>query len=234
MMAVWFNQPWVARRLSEGQLVLLYGTHRDRNVFWVEEFEPLDGAAAAPGTGHVPLYPATEGITATRIRQLVWEDYGLFRHVLEPLPAAVRVAERVADRPAALAAIHFPDHEREGAEAHRRLAFEELLLLQLALGARRRARRTGRRARPLPATGELVEPWLGTLPFALTGDQRAAVDDIGADLAGERPMQRLLMGEVGTGKTVVALAAMLRALEHGAQAALMAPTETLAEQARTR
>ena len=95
---------------------------------------------------------------------------------------------------------------------------------------RRRARREGRRARPLAARGVVVDRWRWSLPFELTGDQLRAIGEIDADLARERPMQRLLMGEVGAGKTVVALAAMLRAVENGAQAALMAPTETLAEQ----
>jgi ATP-dependent DNA helicase RecG len=230
MVAVWFNQPWVARRLGEGSNVLLYGTRRDRNVFWVEEFELLEGGAAAPGTGQVPMYPATEGITAARIRQLVWDEYERFRDVVEPLPARLRAAERLADRPAALAAGHFPDDEDESSAARRRLAFEELLLLQLALRGRRRARRESRRARALEPAGELTERWLASLPFELTGDQRSALAAVDADLGSERPMQRLLMGEVGSGKTVVALAAMLRAVESGGQAALMAPTETLAEQ----
>ena len=98
------------------------------------------------------------------------------------------------------------------------------------MAGRRRARREGRRARPLAARGVVVDRWRWSLPFELTGDQQRAIADVDADIALERPMQRLLMGEVGAGKTVVALAAMLRAMENGAQAALMAPTETLAEQ----
>jgi ATP-dependent DNA helicase RecG len=230
MLAVWFNQPWVARRLGEGTGVLLYGKRQDRNQFWVEEFEPLNGAAPAPGTGKVPLYPATEGITAAQLRQLVWDHYDRFSDVVEPLPAAVRAAERLPDRAAALAGVHFPDDEGEANAARERLALEELLLLQLAVAGRRRRRHETRRAAPLEATGELVDPWTKSLPFELTGDQRRARGQIDRDLAGERPMQRLLMGEVGSGKTAVALGAMLRAVESGRQAALMAPTETLAEQ----
>jgi ATP-dependent DNA helicase RecG len=232
MLAVWFNQPWVARQLGEGSQVLIYGQRRDRNQFWVKEWEQLgvDGPPA-PATGRVPMYPASEGITAARLRQLIWEDLQpMLRHTVEPLPARLRVKERLADRPAALAGAHFPDDEHEEAGSRRRLAFEELLLLQLAVAGRRRTRREGRRAAALKPSGELVEPWLRTLPFELTGDQRAAIERIDADLASERPMQRLLMGEVGSGKTVVSLAAMLRAVEAGRQGALMAPTETLAEQ----
>ena len=231
MLAVWFNQPWLARQLSEGSQVLLHGKLRRRNEFWVTEHElAAQGDAPVHTVGLVPVHPATAGISPATLRGLVWEDYRLIRHVVEPLPSELRVSEGLADRPAALAATHFPDSEEEEAGARRRLAFEELFLLQLALAARRRARREGRRATPLEPRGSLVDPWRAALPFQLTDDQRAACASIDADLAGERPMQRLLMGEVGSGKTVVALHAMLRAVENGRQSALMAPTETLAEQ----
>jgi ATP-dependent DNA helicase RecG len=230
MLAVWFNQPWVARQLGEGTRVLLFGQRRERNQFWVKEHELLDGELAAPAVGQVPMYPASEGISPARLRKLVWEAYGRMRHVVEPLPSRLRVEERLPDRHAALAGVHFPDEEHEADGGRRRLAFEELLLLQLALAGRRRARREELRAAPLESRGELVEPWLGSLPFELTGDQGRACERIDADLGSPRPMQRLLMGEVGSGKTVVALQAMLRAVENGCQAALMAPTETLAEQ----
>jgi ATP-dependent DNA helicase RecG len=231
MLAVWFNQPWIARQLREGTQVLLYGQYRDRNQFWVKEHELLGAAEApAPAVGRVPIYPASEGITPARLRKLVWDAYGSIRHTVEPLPSDLRAAERLPDRPAALAGAHFPDDEEEEAGARRRLALEELLLLQLAVAGRRRARREGLRAVALEPNGELVEPWLRSLPFELTGDQAAAMGGIDRDLASERPMQRLLMGEVGSGKTVVALEAMLRAAENGRQAAFMAPTETLAEQ----
>jgi len=249
MLAVWFNQPWVARRLGAGTGALLYGKRQDRNQFWVEEFEPLNGLveerrpsagrpstadsarpSPAPGTGRVPLYPATEGISAAQLRQLVWEHYDRLTDVVEPLPAGLRAAERLPDRAAALAGVHFPDDEDEAAAGRERLALEELLLLQLAMAGRRRSRRETRRAAALGPTGALVDPWAEALPFELTGDQRRACEQIEGDLAAERPMQRLLMGEVGSGKTAVALHAMLRAVESGRQAALMAPTETLAEQ----
>jgi ATP-dependent DNA helicase RecG len=231
MLAVWFNQPWLARQLGPGARLLLYGERKDRNAFWVEEHELIDsGGAPAPATGRVPLYAATHGITAQALRRLVWEARDRLRHTVEPLPSALRVGERLPDRQAALAGAHFPDDADQEQDARRRLAFEELLLLQLAVAARRRARRERRRADPLPGTGELTGPWLRSLPFELTADQTAAVAEVDADLGSARPMQRLLMGEVGSGKTVVALHAMLRAVESGRQAALMAPTETLAEQ----
>ena len=230
-LAVWWNQPWIAGKLGEGAAVLLHGRKKRRNEFWVDEYELLgQGSAPVHTVGLVPVHPATAGLSPAALRDLVWRDYKLIRHVVEPLPTALRVAEALPDRSAAVAAAHFPDGEEEAAGARRRLAFEELFLLQLAVTGRRRARREGRSAAPLQATGEVVDPWLERLPFELTGDQLAACGEIDGDLAGERPMQRLLMGEVGSGKTAVALHAMLRAVENGRQAALMAPTETLAEQ----
>jgi ATP-dependent DNA helicase RecG len=230
MVAVWFNQPWIARQLGDGSQVLLHGKLRRRGEFWVTEHEPFDGGAPVHTVGLVPVHPATEGISAARLRSLMWEAYPRMLATVEPLPAALRVAEGLAERPAALAAVHFPDREEDEEGARRRLAFEELFLLQLAVAARRRARREGRRARPLAARGVVVDRWRRSLPFELTGDQVRAMAEIDADLASERPMQRLLMGEVGSGKTACALHAMLRAVENRAQAALMAPTETLAEQ----
>ena len=230
LVAVWFNQPWIARELSEGTHVLLHGKLRQRNQFWVKNHELLNGSAPVHTLGRVPVHPATKGITPERLRALVSEARPLMRAVVEPLPARLRIEERLAERPAVLEAVHFPETEEDEQEARTRLAFEELFLLQLAVAGRRRARREGRKARPLAARGVVVDRWRWSLPFELTGDQERAIGEIDADLARERPMQRLLMGEVGSGKTAVALAAMLRAVENGAQGAFMAPTETLAEQ----
>ncbi len=141
----------------------------------------------------------------------------------------MRAAERLPDRAGALAAVHFPRDRQEAELGRERLAFEELLLMQLAL-LRRRALRGSGTATALAGPRELTARWLQELPFAPTADQTAAIAVIDADLARASPMQRLLMGEVGSGKTVVALYALLRAVEHGMQGALMAPTETLAEQ----
>ena len=231
LVAVWFNRPWIARELTEGTHLLIHGKLRQRNQFWVKTYELLgNGNAPIHTLGRVPVHPATKGITPDRLRELISDVRPLARAVVEPLPARLRVEEGLAERPAVLDAVHFPETEEDEQEARRRLAFEELFLLQLAVAGRRRARREGRRARPLAARGVIVDRWRWSLPFELTGDQERAIAEIDADLTRERPMQRLLMGEVGAGKTVIALAAMLRAVENGAQAALMAPTETLAEQ----
>ena len=231
MVAVWFNQPWIANQLGPGSRVRLHGTLKRRNQFWVSEHDLMGaGDGGFRMTGLVPVYPATENLSAARLRSLAADIAHLVHDVTEPLPGWLRAAERLPDRPAALSGIHFPAAPEEEAAARRRLAFEELLLLELAFGARKRARRARARAAALAPSGALVDRWLESLPFEPTGDQRAAFDRIDRDLGDDRPMQRLLMGEVGSGKTVVALCAMLRAVESGRQAALMAPTETLAEQ----
>jgi ATP-dependent DNA helicase RecG len=230
MLAMWFNQPWVADQVTAGDRLLLRGRMKDRQRFWVAGHEPVrDVGSAVHTVGVVSVYPGTKGLGSDRIRALVHDHREQVHDVIEPLPAYIRAGERLADRPAALAALHFPAADDED-EARRRLAFEELLVLELALSGRRSARQEGRPAPELQPTGELVEPWRASLPFEPTRDQRHALEQIDADLARSEPMQRLLMGEVGSGKTVVALSAMLRAAENGAQAALMAPTETLAEQ----
>ena len=227
--ATFFNQPWLERKYRPGTRLMLQGSYQGRNRFRVSTHAVTSEVAAVDGA--VAQYPATKGITSTEIASLVREHRGALADVVEPLPGRMRAREGLADRPAALSAEHFPDDARQAEGARRRLAFEELLLHQLTV-LRRKARRSGGvDAEALDQPPTLTERWLAhSLPFALTGDQRRAIQTITADLARDRPMQRLLMGEVGSGKTVVALHAMLRAVEHGRQAALMAPTETLAEQ----
>jgi ATP-dependent DNA helicase RecG len=228
--AVWFNQPWVADRLTPGTRVVLHGRFQGhKRGLNVSEYE-LAAATTGHTTGVVPVYPATDQLKSAKIRELVWNSRPAIRHVVEPLPAWLRLAERLPERAAAVDALHFPEGEDEEPEARRRLAFEELFLFELSVAARRRARDGGLAAPALEPRGHLVDPWLGALPFDLTGDQRRACATIDAAVASDRPMQRLLMGEVGSGKTVVSLHAMLRAAESDCQAALMAPTETLAEQ----
>jgi ATP-dependent DNA helicase RecG len=179
----------------------------------------------------VAHYPATEGLTSTQILALVREHRLTFEDVVEPLPAGVLVRERLPDRVAALTEAHFAGSDAGLELARRRLAFDELLLAQLALLRRRLRRRSSSRAPVLDGERDLTARWLSDmLPFSLTGDQSRALDAVDEDLRHPVPMQRLLMGEVGSGKTVVALYMLLRAVEHGYQGALMAPTETLAEQ----
>ena len=229
MTAIWFNQAWIADRLAPGTRLLLSGK-LERDRFRVAEYEFVEGGSGRHTTGIVPVHPAGEGLTPKRIRDWASQVGSLARHAIEPLPAELRARRRLAGAADALAAVHFPEQLGDAERARERLAFEELFLHQAALAARRQGRRARRPGVDLGSPGELVADWLGSLPFELTGDQRAAVEEIDGDLARPEPMQRLLMGEVGSGKTVLALFAMLRAVESGYQAALMAPTETLADQ----
>jgi len=244
---VWFNQAWLAEKLRPGVRLLLSG-RLDGRSFRPDAFEIVDGAAGGgeerpsplrdgadppPGlhtTGIVPVHASGEGLRVQRIREWVWTALALAGAVLEPLPAALRSRHGFPGAADARLAIHFPRDRDQIGPARARLAYEELFLHQAALQVRRGERRSGPPAAPLGEPGELIAGWVESLPFAPTGDQREAFAAVDADLERTEPMQRLLMGEVGSGKTVVALYAMLRALEAGRQAALMAPTETLAEQ----
>ncbi|HEY7836730.1 MAG TPA: ATP-dependent DNA helicase RecG [Solirubrobacteraceae bacterium] len=237
MHATFFNQPWLVERYPPGTRLVLHGKVGERNRFNVSHHAPaqpgLGEAAESPLSAgeSVAHYPAAEGVTSTQILTLVQAERPALEDVAEILSAGTRAAERLPDRAGALAAMHFPRDERDPEQGRRRLAYEELLLTQLLFLRRREQRRARAGAIALPDPPSLSARWRSqALPFALTGDQRRAIERIDADLAEPRPMQRLLMGEVGSGKTVVALHAMLRAVEHGHQAALMAPTETLAEQ----
>jgi ATP-dependent DNA helicase RecG len=240
MRATFFNQPWLAQRYRPGTRLVLHGKLTPKGTFAVAHHAigtDVGSAAVASEEGSageggaVAHYPATEGVSSTQILALVRSLRGAFGDVPESLPAAIRVMEGLSARAEALAALHFPGGSGEREQARKRLAYEELLLTQLAFLARRARRRAGRGAPALGQAPTLSERWLEReLPFEPTGDQLAAIETLRRDLAAEQPMQRLLLGEVGSGKTVVAAYALLRAVEHGMQAALMAPTETLAEQ----
>jgi ATP-dependent DNA helicase RecG len=231
--AVWFNQPWVAEKLTQGSRLLLTGS-LGKGTFRVAEYEPIAGEEGEEGgvgtDAFVPVHPATERLKPQRLRQWIEQACAFVGDALEPLPAELRVRLGLGMAADALRAIHFPSDEAEVEDARKRLAFEELFLYQAILAIRKRSHRTARPAPSLGRPGELVERWLQALPFRPTADQRAACAEVDADLERAEPMQRLLMGEVGSGKTVVAVYTMLRAVEAGFQAALMAPTETLAEQ----
>jgi ATP-dependent DNA helicase RecG len=254
MRATFFNQPWLVQRYPPGTHVLLHGKADERGGFRVSHHAlgaqqtllstgAMSEPTSAPRTtgeaettsqsqaSAVAHYPASEGVTSTQILTLVQAARPRLSDVLEPLPGLTRAGERLPDRASALAAMHFPRDGSDTEAGRERLAFDELLLTQLVFLRRRARRLQDEGAPPLGEPPQLSERWLTeVLPFELTGDQLRAIVEIDADLSSSRSMQRLLMGEVGSGKTVVALYAMLRAVEHGAQATLMAPTETLAEQ----
>jgi ATP-dependent DNA helicase RecG len=229
--AVWFNRAWLLDRLQPGARLLLHGKLEKRG-FTVAEYEFVDSGedAGLHTTGIVPVHPASERIRPQRIREWVWQALPLARHAVEPIPGRLRRELRMAGATDSLIASHFPADEHAAEAARERLAFEELFLYQAALVSRRGRRISANQGVALPEPGERVGAWVESMPFELTGDQRRAIEEIDEDLEREQPMQRLLMGEVGSGKTVVCVHAMLRAIEAGHQAALMAPTETLAEQ----
>ncbi|OLE30432.1 MAG: ATP-dependent DNA helicase RecG [Actinobacteria bacterium 13_1_20CM_3_68_10] len=223
--AVWFNQPWLADKLQPGTRLRLRGQLR-RNEFHVRSYD-LDGAAAT--ADFAPVYPASEEVTSPRLRTLVESALPHATDFGDSLPAGLRARERLPLRFDALVALHRPRDGGEAEWARRRLALDELLLLQVGL-ARIREGTEEATAPMLGEPGELAERYRQALPFELTKDQEQAIAEIDADLAASKPMQRLLQGDVGSGKTVVALYALLRAVEAGKTGALMAPTETLAEQ----
>jgi len=249
MRATFFNQPWLVDRYPAGTSLMLHGKADGRGRFRVSH-HAVASQQPAGGEGHagsVAHYPAAEGVSSTQILTLVRGLRERLGDVLDPLPGRIRAAERLPGRGQALAAIHFPAADRrstphsghaegspigqQAVAGLQRLAFDELLLCQLAFFTRRGLRERELCSPALSEPASLTERWLSrSLPFAPTADQRTAIAEIGADLARSTPMQRLLMGEVGSGKTVVALWALLRAVEHGRQGALMAPTETLAQQ----
>jgi ATP-dependent DNA helicase RecG len=229
MKATFFNQPWLSAQYPKGTRLMLSGkctAHPPSARFRVNAHAKTDAVAAIGA--EAAQYPATKGITSTQLLAAVQAHRAAIHDVVDPLPLRLRRSLGLPDKATATAAAHFgPDHEG----GRRRLAFDELLVDQIVQLRLRRERRADVRAAPLAGAPTVSREWRDTLlPFAPTGDQVSAMADVDADLARERPMQRLLMGEVGSGKTVVALHAMLRAVEHGGQAALMAPTETLAEQ----
>jgi ATP-dependent DNA helicase RecG len=218
--ASWFNQPWLAEKLTPGTRLRLRGK-LGRHGFDVRSY---DVGAPRATADFAPVYPASEQVPSTKLREL--SRAALARHgrfLPDPLPAELELPLRCD----ALAAVHFPRDEAEAEAARRRLALDELLTLQLVVA---RSREEGSVATALPEPGTLAVRYRDVLPFTLTKHQEQAMAEIDRDLARSEPMQRLLQGDVGSGKTVVALYALLRAVEQGRQAALMAPTETLAEQ----
>ena len=223
--ATWFNQPWLAEKLSAGTRIRLRG-RANRYGFAVSSYD-LEGDGAT--ADFAPVYPSSEELAQKKLRELHAQALELARDAGEPLPGALLVHEALPLRADALGAVHRPRALAEAEVGRKRLAFDELLVLRLAL-ARTAAERERASAVPLGAPGGLLARYRASLPFTLTSDQERSIAEIDRDLERSIPMQRLLQGDVGSGKTVVALYALLRAVELERQGALMAPTETLAEQ----
>jgi len=230
--ATWFNQRSLQMRLKPGLEIVVSGKvgqflgklNLESPEWETISHEHLNTARL------VPVYPATEGLGQRWLRRVVRRTLDdCLAGLRETMSADIRQQFGLIDLHAAIRAIHFPEDWDDLDQARRRLAFDEFLLVQLGLLQRRlRARQAV--GSPLTVPDEWLQEFEAGLPFTLTGAQRRAIAEIRQDLAASHPMSRLLQGDVGSGKTVVALAAMLMAAEAGKQAALMAPTELLAEQ----
>lgn len=233
--ALWFNQPYLAQALKAGQQVSLYGRveRAGRGLqFVAPEIELLDPNDEALHTGRLTaIYPTTEGLPQRTLRAIVYDALTACADaVAEVLPPAVRARHGLPAVREALWNAHFPEHEAAAQAARRRLAFEELLVLRLAVLRQRAALAATPRGLTYRSPTGLLARFLASLPYALTGAQRRVIEEITCDLRRPTPMNRLLQGDVGSGKTVVAAAALVACVDGGAQAALMAPTEILAEQ----
>ncbi|MEQ1859034.1 MAG: ATP-dependent DNA helicase RecG [Chthoniobacteraceae bacterium] len=228
----WFNSPWVEKAIVNGQQLVVYGKPKRSGsniIITHPDFEVVeDDAEVSMHLNRIaPIHRATEGVSARVMRRAAWD--ALAR--LDDAAIETIVPPKLDPHPRAwaLRQIHFPDDFAALDKARRHLVLEEFFVMQLAVAARR-AEIVAQPGAAHCGGGELMRRLHESLPFSLTGAQLRAIDEIRADLAAPRPMNRLLHGDVGSGKTLVALSAMLLCVESGHQAALMAPTQILAEQ----
>lgn len=231
--ANWFNQPFLARNFRPGSMVNLsgkaaYGLHG----LYLQNpaYEKISISSRTVHTaGLVAVYPETKGITSRWLRFLVKSFFDLSRNIADPLPLEVRQRQGLGEIKQALRAIHFPKNLGEAEKARHRFGFEGLFLIQLhALLAKVRLKKYS--APVIPLDISLIKKFVGSLPFSLTDAQRRSIWEIVQDLAKPQPMNRLLEGDVGSGKTVVAAAASLLCVKAGFRVVFMAPTEILARQ----
>ena len=230
---VFFNQPWRERQLRKGVQIMLFGK-ADAYRGGLQMTNPIVDLIGDRTGRIVPIYPQSEKAQLT-----TWEIAGWVENALErcaargfadPVPLGIRRELGLVDRSTAMRQIHLPETMGEKERARRRLAFDELLRVQTVLVMRKRAFEREQRGIRHDMSGELVRRFHSALSYELTRAQSRAIAEIEADLAGPHPMHRLLQGDVGAGKTVVAVSALLCAVQGGHQGALMAPTEVLAEQ----
>ena len=228
-----FNQPWRERQLKTDLEVAVFG----KPELFRGKMQMVNPVVDIIGdkTGRiVPIYPQSEKANLSTWELASWVrnalDRAAPRTISDPLPLQIRERLKMIDRHAALNIIHFPESIVDKERARERLAFDELLRVQLVLVGRKHAFERDNTGIRHDMTGEMQQRFVAALPFPLTGAQRRVIDEVNADLAKPVPMHRLLQGDVGSGKTVVAVAAMLAAVQGGHQGALMAPTEVLAEQ----
>ncbi len=232
--AVWFNQPFLFSQYRRGQEVLVSGKPKLRGLMWqmVHPRVTMLGEDEPEATGGiVPIYPLTEGLQQWHVRRMVRAALDGYAELLEEaFTEEFLAAHNLTPLAVALPEIHFPTGPKSLEKARRRFVYQELFILQLALAIKRQQQRTLHQAEPLEATARIDARIRRLFPFELTAGQEKAIAEIAADMASTRPMNRLLQGDVGSGKTIVAAYAMLLAVAHGSQAVLMAPTEILARQ----
>ena len=231
----WFNQSWPLRRFREGQEVAIsgkVGAFKGRLRITNPAVEILKGGDADQvHTGRiVPVHPATEGVSTGTIRRLVHDALRRVGPPVDPIPEEIRRRQGLLALDRAVRDVHFPEDGDDARRARDRLKFDELFFLELGVAFRKHRLEAQTEGIAHDLSGDLAERFVKSLPFEPTAAQRRAFDEIAADMARPRPMNRLLQGDVGSGKTVVALAAAMVAIQSGHQAAIMAPTEVLAGQ----
>ena len=232
--AVWFNQPYLAKRFRTNARIVVSGPvslFKGHKVFESPEWELL-GEKELIHTGRlVPVYPLTRGLYPRQVRKWTKETVdGYVWQLADFLPSEIKTRCQLLDLPTAVAQIHYPDDQTMAARARGRLSFDELLLLQLGVLARKRGWQESQPGNAFRIDRKVISRFLQCLPFTLTGAQERVLQEILDDLDKPKAMSRLLQGEVGSGKTVIATLALLTAAANGYQGALMAPTEVLAEQ----
>lgn len=232
--ATWFNQPFMRGKFADGQTVLLTAKPKLRGLMWEMSHPQVtwlaNEEATSEGRQLLPVYSLTEGLSQFHMRRMVEGAVEKFATVPEEVFSTSLLAKyKLLPIAEALRAIHQPEDQESLDRARRRFVFQELFVLQLAVSIRR-SQQQRLVAPELPATTKIDARIRRLLPFELTGGQQQAIGEVAADMALGRPMNRLLQGDVGSGKTIVALYAMLVAVAHGCQAVLMAPTEILARQ----
>jgi ATP-dependent DNA helicase RecG len=232
--AVWFNQRFRLNQLTEGSLVALSGeveSFRGSLQMKSPDVDVLDSPSEGLLTGRVvPIHPAIAKLRVGTIRRAIHNALNRSAPIDETVPVEFLAAQGLMDRNAAFNSIHFPETLDDVTPARRRLVYDELFRLELGLALQKRKQMLEATGITHDPSGELVTRFLDGLPYELTGAQERVLGEIGLDLETGHPMHRLLQGEVGSGKTVVAVATLLRAVEGGWQGAIMAPTEVLAEQ----
>jgi len=231
--AVFFNQPWRDRQLKAGLQVAMFGKP-DLYRGVLQMSNPLVDLIGDRTGRIVPIYPQSEKVQVSTWELATWVENALERcrerGISDPLPNDLRERLELVERTSALWSIHFPDSMVAKQNARRRLAFDELLRVQVVLVGRKRAFELDNTGIRHKVGGKLQQRFIAALPFAITNAQKRVINEIDRDLAAPHPMHRLLQGDVGSGKTVVAVSAMLAAVQGRHQGALMAPTEVLAEQ----